>query len=78
MGSKFFYKNLNPKEKVRRNAWISLFSLILIYLLFATDTFSTSTAIFFTVVLVIVGLYQSWRDYRNWKSFEQESNPSDK
>lgn len=59
------YNQLNNEEKFKRSVYVGIFSIILVILLFSSSTFPMCFNLLATAVLVIVGIYQLRRDYRN-------------
>lgn len=66
------YQSLDPKGRLKRSIGVSVFSLFLIILLFAFPKFPPRINLIFAFVLIVVGIYQIQRDYRN--SREEEKN----
>ncbi|MDV2581541.1 hypothetical protein [Alkalibacillus haloalkaliphilus] len=65
--SKFIYWNLNELEKFQRTVLISLFSVVLIFIMIYTETFPSEVTFILSLLLIITCVIQLVYTYIKYK-----------
>ncbi|GEN44622.1 hypothetical protein AHA02nite_03980 [Alkalibacillus haloalkaliphilus] len=71
--SKFFYWNLNELEKFQRTILVSLFSVVLIFIMIYTETFSSEVTFILSLLLIItcvIWLVYTYIKYKKSSQYE--------